>query len=145
MRLSLIFPRINLSSYLVVWTADGKEETHGRNLVDAAKETGVKHFVWSTLDHSPLKVPHWETKANINDYLVASGVPYTSCVNQRANNGYNQNFIDFTPLGSTRTLVPLYSSNVVKMVSSTSIPLFHPTLHSSVSLERIAVFLPQSL
>lgn len=60
------------------WTANGTEEIHGKNLVDAAKDAGIQHFVWSTLDHSDLKVPHWETKANINDYLIASGIPRTS-------------------------------------------------------------------
>jgi len=60
------------------WTANGTEETQGKNIVDAAKAAGVKHFVWSTLDHSELKVPHWETKANVDDYLKESGVPRTS-------------------------------------------------------------------
>jgi len=60
------------------WTANGTEETQGKNIVDAAKAAGVKHFVWSTLDHSELKIPHWETKANVDDYLKESGIPRTS-------------------------------------------------------------------
>ncbi|KAJ7600216.1 hypothetical protein C8J56DRAFT_1072978 [Mycena floridula] len=60
------------------WTADGKEEQQGYNIVDAAKAANVKHMTWSTLYHSDLKVPHWETKANVDDYLKASGVPRTS-------------------------------------------------------------------
>lgn len=52
------------------------EIQQGKNLVDAAKVNGVKHFVWSTLDRG--KVVHFNTKADINDYLTASGVPYSS-------------------------------------------------------------------
>ncbi|KAJ7589830.1 hypothetical protein C8J56DRAFT_859398 [Mycena floridula] len=60
------------------WTADGNEEQQGYNIVDAAKAANVKHMAWSTLYHSELKVPHWETKANVDDYLKASGIPRTS-------------------------------------------------------------------
>jgi hypothetical protein len=49
-------------------------------LVDAAKAAGIQHFVWPTLDSSELKVPHWETKAAVNEYLKVSGVPRTSYV-----------------------------------------------------------------
>ncbi|PVF92672.1 NAD(P)-binding protein [Serendipita vermifera] len=58
------------------WTAFHGEEQQGRNLVDAAKKAGVKHFVFSTLEHS--QVPHWNTKARANDYLIESGIPRTS-------------------------------------------------------------------
>jgi len=60
------------------WTANGTEEIQGKILVDAAKDAGVRHFVWSTMDHSDLKLPHCETKANVNDYLIESGIPRTS-------------------------------------------------------------------
>jgi len=39
-------------------------------MVDAARKAGAKHFVWPTLDHSDWRVPHFETKARVNDYLV---------------------------------------------------------------------------
>ncbi|GJJ10505.1 hypothetical protein Clacol_004731 [Clathrus columnatus] len=54
------------------------EIRQGKNLVDAAKAKNVKHFVWSTLDHTAVKPAHWESKAEVNDYLIASGVPRTS-------------------------------------------------------------------
>ncbi|KAJ7574596.1 hypothetical protein C8J56DRAFT_1125127 [Mycena floridula] len=60
------------------WTAERKEEQHGYNIVDAAKAANVKHMALSTLPHSELKIGHAETKANINDYLKASGIPRTS-------------------------------------------------------------------
>jgi hypothetical protein len=56
------------------------EEQQGKDMVDAAKAAGIKHFVWTTLDHSEWQTPHFETKARVNDYLIASGVPRTSCV-----------------------------------------------------------------
>ncbi len=69
--------------HITVWDPkDGgveKEITQGKNLVDAAKATNVSHFVWSTLeDTSPIKVPHFDSKARIDDYLKESGVPRTS-------------------------------------------------------------------
>lgn len=48
--------------------------------MDAAKAAGIQHFVWTTLDSSELKVPHWETKAAVDEYLKASSVPRTSYV-----------------------------------------------------------------
>ncbi|KAI5121379.1 hypothetical protein M0805_001192 [Coniferiporia weirii] len=56
----------------------GKETEHGIMPVDAAKKAGVKHFVWSTLEHS--EVPHGESKARVDDYLKASGLPGTSLI-----------------------------------------------------------------
>ena len=57
------------------------EIKHGKNLIDAAQETGVKHFVWSTLDHTAdPEVPHWNSKAKVNDYLLEKGLPRTSYV-----------------------------------------------------------------
>ncbi|GJJ10506.1 hypothetical protein Clacol_004732 [Clathrus columnatus] len=55
-----------------------REIRQGKNLVDAAKAKNVKHFVWSTLDRDTAKPAHWESKAEVNDYLIASGVPWTS-------------------------------------------------------------------
>ncbi|KAJ6610611.1 NAD(P)-binding protein [Mycena sp. CBHHK59/15] len=64
-------------------TENGKGEIEqGKNLVDAAKGTGVKFFVWSGLPSSTKEsngtystVYHIDGKAEIWDYLLASGVP----------------------------------------------------------------------
>ena len=69
------------------WAACGlsaeKELQHGKNLVDAAKATGIKHFVWSTLEDTrkylpslklvsgPYAVPHFDAKGEIDDYMKA--------------------------------------------------------------------------
>jgi len=57
---------------------DDAETKQGVNLVDAAKEAGVKHFVWSTLDNGDPSVPHWVSKWRVDEHLKASGVPRTS-------------------------------------------------------------------
>lgn len=49
------------------------EVRHGKTLVDAAKDVGVKHFIWSTFDHSDLRVPHFESKAKVD------GLPSHCC------------------------------------------------------------------
>ncbi|KAK7058139.1 NmrA domain-containing protein [Favolaschia claudopus] len=61
----------------------GKGElTQGRNLVDAAKEEGVKLFIYSSLPNATKSsngryknIYHTDNKAIIEDYLRASGVP----------------------------------------------------------------------
>jgi uncharacterized protein YbjT (DUF2867 family) len=40
------------------------EIRQGKNLVDAAKATGVKHFIWSTFDNCD--VPHFKSKAIVD-------------------------------------------------------------------------------
>jgi len=51
------------------------EIAQGKRLADAAKETGIQHFVWSSLDHS--NVPHFESKALVQDYISQLGIPNT--------------------------------------------------------------------
>ncbi|KAJ6511251.1 hypothetical protein DFH09DRAFT_270595 [Mycena vulgaris] len=69
-----------------VFPADPKgkgEITQGKNLVDAAKDAGVKFFIWSSLPNTTKisnglykHVYHTDNKGVIEDYLKASGVPY---------------------------------------------------------------------
>ncbi|KAJ6612425.1 hypothetical protein B0H10DRAFT_2436983 [Mycena sp. CBHHK59/15] len=69
-----------------VFPADhmGKGEIEqGKNLVDAAKEVGVKFFIWSSLLNATKEsngkyshIYHVDNKAVIEEYLKASGVPY---------------------------------------------------------------------
>lgn len=56
------------------------ETRHGKNMVDAARAEGcVRHFVWSTMEHSgELECWHFDSKARVNDYLLQSGLPRTS-------------------------------------------------------------------
>lgn len=56
----------------------------GKAMADAAKEAGVQHFVWSSLlDVTKLsngvlsKVTHFDSKAHVEDYIRASGLPAT--------------------------------------------------------------------
>ncbi|KAH7928633.1 NAD(P)-binding protein [Leucogyrophana mollusca] len=55
----------------------------GKNLVDAAKEVGIKFFIWSSLPHATRisngkysKVYHFDNKANVEDYLKDSELPH---------------------------------------------------------------------
>ncbi|KAF7986297.1 hypothetical protein HWV62_35244 [Athelia sp. TMB] len=58
------------------------EIEQGKQLVDVAKEVGVKFLVWSSLPHSTKlsngKYPgvhHFDCKAEVEDYLKSSGLP----------------------------------------------------------------------
>jgi uncharacterized protein YbjT (DUF2867 family) len=54
----------------------GKEEQIGRQMVDCAKKSGVKHFIWSWLpdveriSKGKHKVPHFTHKARVGEYAL---------------------------------------------------------------------------
>lgn len=65
------------------WEHYYDELQHGYNLIDAAEEAQLEHFVFSTLD-SPeelskekFSVPHMETKAKMEKYCRSRNVPAT--------------------------------------------------------------------
>lgn len=63
--------------------ADG-EVRQGKLLIDIAKQQNVGHFIFSSLENSVQisggknKVPHFTSKANVHEYLFASGLPGTA-------------------------------------------------------------------
>jgi len=70
-----------------------REMEEARKMAQAAKDAGVKHVVWSTLEdtrrwiplddprmptlHGKYKVPHFDAKGESNRYFVEAGVPTT--------------------------------------------------------------------
>ncbi|MFD1094143.1 NmrA/HSCARG family protein [Salegentibacter chungangensis] len=84
-----------------------KEKKHAKNMAEAAKEAGLKHVIWSTLEDTrkwvPLdddrmptlmekyKVPHFDAKGESNKFFVESGIPYTLLLTSF----YWDNFIHF--------------------------------------------------
>lgn len=70
-----------------------KENQHAKNMTEAAREAGISHVIWSTLEdtrkwipleddrmptlHGKYKVPHFDAKGESNVYFEKSGVPYT--------------------------------------------------------------------
>lgn len=62
------------------WEAGIEAEIrHGKNLADAAKLTGVKHFVYSSALYADTdtRVPHWKSKTEIEAYIHMIGLPAT--------------------------------------------------------------------
>ena len=55
------------------------EARQGRNLVEAAKEAGINHFVYSSVGGAERNtgIPHFESKWAIENYLSVSRIPYT--------------------------------------------------------------------
>ncbi|GAP84338.1 hypothetical protein SAMD00023353_0701530 [Rosellinia necatrix] len=60
------------------------EEQQGRNIADAAKETGVKHLIWSSLlnitklsNGKLSRVYHFDSKAHVEEYVRSLGIPAT--------------------------------------------------------------------
>jgi len=65
------------------WEAYFREYDQGVNLIDAAAEGGVEHLVLSTLpsaksiSHGAIELPHFETKARMEEYAQLRNVPFT--------------------------------------------------------------------
>jgi uncharacterized protein YbjT (DUF2867 family) len=55
------------------------EVRHGRHLIDAAKLTRVRHFLYSSVAGADQNtgIPHFETKSVVEQHLRQSGLPYT--------------------------------------------------------------------
>jgi len=70
-----------------------KEQAHARTMAEAARDAGIQHAIWSTLEdtrlHVPLdddrmptlqgkyKVPHFDGKGESDQFFQAAGVPTT--------------------------------------------------------------------
>ncbi len=81
------------------WEHFEKEAFHGKNLIDAVKEAGIEHFVFSTLPsaqkHSEgkLEVPHFDLKARMEEYARSLNLPATYAHVAF----YYENFLTFFP------------------------------------------------
>ena len=66
---------------------EGADEiAQGKNAIEAAKETGVQHFIWSTLpdveiiSKAAFEVPHFTLKAKVDDLVKNAGFTYSTFV-----------------------------------------------------------------
>ena len=76
---------------------EGADElAQGKNAIEAAKEAGVQHFIWSTLpnvesiSHGEFNVPHFTGKAKVDALVKSAGFKYHTFVQPPF---YYQNFI----------------------------------------------------
>ncbi len=82
------------------WEHFNEELQQGKNLIDAVAESGIEHFILSTLPSSEklsggtITVPHFETKAQMEEYCASKkGLHYTF-VHPAF---YFENFLSFFP------------------------------------------------
>ncbi|KAI6381620.1 hypothetical protein MCOR25_001095 [Pyricularia grisea] len=73
----------SVTNYWEKMSMDG-EIQQGKNVADAAKEAGVQHFIWSSLINVTnvskgklSKVYHFDSKAEVEDYVRSIGIPAT--------------------------------------------------------------------
>lgn len=68
------------------WEPGTDEFAQGRSVVDAARDAGVRHFVWSTLpnveaiSHGAHEVPHFTNKAKVNALVADAGFEFFTFV-----------------------------------------------------------------
>lgn len=57
----------------------GAEVEQGINIVDAAKSAGIGHLVFSSVASADKStgIPHFDSKYKVEQYIAASGIPYT--------------------------------------------------------------------
>jgi uncharacterized protein YbjT (DUF2867 family) len=62
------------------WTGGAEAEVRqGNNLIDAARQQAISHFVYSSVGAADEKtgIPHFESKFQIEEHLRSSGLPHT--------------------------------------------------------------------
>jgi uncharacterized protein YbjT (DUF2867 family) len=62
------------------WAVGAKREVQqGKNVADAAKKAGVKHFVYSSVGGAERNtgIPHWESKWEVEKHIRSLGLPAT--------------------------------------------------------------------
>src|SRR5713226_4041914 len=62
------------------WAVGAKREVQqGKNVADAAKKAGVKHFVYSSVGGAERNtgIPHWESKREVEKHIRSLGLPAT--------------------------------------------------------------------
>ncbi|MFH7017302.1 NmrA/HSCARG family protein [Flavobacterium sp. FlaQc-47] len=76
---------------------EGADEiAQGKNAIEAAKQTGVQHFIWSTLpdvdiiSKGSFEVPHFTLKAKVDNLVKSAGFKYSTFVQPPF---YYQNFV----------------------------------------------------
>lgn len=60
-------------------TTHDNEVMQGTNMIDAAKRSGVSHFVFTSVASADENtgIPHFDTKYKVERHLVQAGIPYT--------------------------------------------------------------------
>ncbi len=62
------------------WAVGARREVQqGKNVADAARKVGVKHFVYSSVGGAERNtgIPHWESKWEVEKYIRSLGLPVT--------------------------------------------------------------------
>ncbi|KAK6980986.1 NmrA domain-containing protein, partial [Favolaschia claudopus] len=104
----------------------GKGEiVQGRNLVDAAKEEGIKFFLYSSLPNATkesngvyTKIYHVDNKAAIEEYLRGSGVPFAVILaGSFAENMWRYNVLKKTPANSYQIAVPKFAPEDIQSMT----------------------------
>ncbi|KAK6503310.1 hypothetical protein TWF481_008333 [Arthrobotrys musiformis] len=67
------------TAFLITIPPAESEITQGKTFVDAAKEAGVKHIIFSSVGSAERNtgIPHFDSKRVVEEYIIASGIPYT--------------------------------------------------------------------
>jgi uncharacterized protein YbjT (DUF2867 family) len=95
------------------------EIEQGKNLVDAAKEVGIKFFVWSSLPGCAkiskgkyTHIAHFDNKAAIEEYLTSSGVPNaTVLTGWFTEDVWKFGALSKSPSGTFELTIPKYSAS----------------------------------
>ncbi|KAJ7602902.1 NAD(P)-binding protein [Mycena polygramma] len=113
-----VFAVLTLSGFPPFTEEKPSEITHGKNIVDAAKEAGVKFFIFSSVPGLTkltkgrfTQVSLYDDKAVIEEYLQASGIPNASLhLGSFTENLWTQRNMKPSPTGSGFVItIPKYT------------------------------------
>ncbi|KAF8193849.1 hypothetical protein K438DRAFT_1588502 [Mycena galopus ATCC 62051] len=110
--------------YRVLNFEHGSQITHGKNIIDAAKEVGVKFFIFSSVPGLTkltggkfTKVFHYDDKEGIEEYLRSSGLANASLhLGSFGENLWRQRGLKKTPTGFDMS-IPKYTTTALQAFS----------------------------
>jgi len=76
----LLVASMEFTASRIFWSIGAKREVQqGKNLADAAKKAGVKHFVYSSVGGAERStaIPHWESKWEVEKHIRQLALPAT--------------------------------------------------------------------
>ncbi|PCD38703.1 hypothetical protein AU210_007168 [Fusarium oxysporum f. sp. radicis-cucumerinum] len=136
------------------------EYAQGKNVTDVAKDVGVSYLIFSSLVHVTEEtegrlthVPHFDSKANIEKYIRASGVPstfvlpgyYMSNFTQMISKAADGSYQLFYPVDGKKSKFPLFDAAKDTGLFVKGVLKHADTLLGKQVLEATAYYSPEEI
>lgn len=108
------------------YSSEAVDDTGHRALIDAAKNAGVKHFVYTSAQNASANHPtdFYRTKAKVEDYLKASGLSYTILKPTEFMEWHVHNLLGATILTTGKTTIYGAGNNPINFIAGSDVARF---------------------